>query len=689
ITFDREGESGFWNGIYCYNSSSFYMNGAEIKNANNGIYISHGTPDIDIINSNFDSNYYSDIYLEQMTFGEGSPAVISYNKFNDLLTHLYGIGCNEINNVDINNNQFDDVFNIGIFLEHSSNFKVLSNRIYAPLINGPSAMTGIYCYQSDGFLSCNEITNFLDGILFDNSSPYLLNNEIYNNGYGLYLTNSSNPILSPSYSQSQSLYNAGYNKIYNCEGPEIFCDNNFGFPISLPYLYNGQNSIYDSSNQVLISTNLSYYDDPLQAQQNFWGQVPTSQMFYPDYSVVYSDYLSREPTYTNCSPELISENNDSLNQNILLLGSSNINYYTKNYSSAISGYKQIINSYSSNLLNSLVSSKLYYTYLRANSSFPELASYYSTVANQHSSDTAFYKHTRNLMIGSHVKMPLYQQAIDEYQNIINNSQNQNEIYYATLEKLRTIELMLDSLLNPGGYNSEYNNYPTHELSNLVKNFLLNNYSAINQNDRNRSENNKSENSREIRKDNNVKTSNNDVKKENIKRKEENKKQVAISNIKSDSKINKQNYINNLKKSISIDNLNLSKLKNSELLSLLDKIITIKLIEKSLLNFTPENRPLYRMKSNKNKGIHKNEGLNNLPKEFKLYQNYPNPFNPVTKINYDLPKDGKVKLVIYDILGREIKILVNNEFKQAGQYLIEFNGNFLASGIYFYRIQIEG
>ncbi|HEY5535259.1 MAG TPA: T9SS type A sorting domain-containing protein [Ignavibacteria bacterium] len=77
---------------------------------------------------------------------------------------------------------------------------------------------------------------------------------------------------------------------------------------------------------------------------------------------------------------------------------------------------------------------------------------------------------------------------------------------------------------------------------------------------------------------------------------------------------------------------------------------------------------------------------NLPKSFTLYQNYPNPFNPITKINYDLPKDSKVSLVIYDILGREIVRLVNGEFKPAGRYMIDFNGSNLSSGVYFYKIQ---
>jgi hypothetical protein len=78
----------------------------------------------------------------------------------------------------------------------------------------------------------------------------------------------------------------------------------------------------------------------------------------------------------------------------------------------------------------------------------------------------------------------------------------------------------------------------------------------------------------------------------------------------------------------------------------------------------------------------------IPEIFMLSQNYPNPFNPSTKIYYELPTNGRVKLFIYDISGREIKTLVN-EIKQAGKYSAEFNGTQFASGVYFYRIQVEG
>ncbi|MCI0473050.1 MAG: T9SS type A sorting domain-containing protein, partial [Ignavibacteria bacterium] len=75
----------------------------------------------------------------------------------------------------------------------------------------------------------------------------------------------------------------------------------------------------------------------------------------------------------------------------------------------------------------------------------------------------------------------------------------------------------------------------------------------------------------------------------------------------------------------------------------------------------------------------------IPKKFTLHQNYPNPFNPVTKINYDIPKNTFVSLKIYDILGREAAVLVN-ETKQAGSYTVEFNASALTSGVYFYRLE---
>jgi hypothetical protein len=71
--------------------------------------------------------------------------------------------------------------------------------------------------------------------------------------------------------------------------------------------------------------------------------------------------------------------------------------------------------------------------------------------------------------------------------------------------------------------------------------------------------------------------------------------------------------------------------------------------------------------------------------FLLYQNFPNPFNPSTTISYSVPKNSFVTIKVYDILGKEITTLVNGE-KSAGNYSLQFNGNGLSSGIYFYRMQ---
>ena len=74
-----------------------------------------------------------------------------------------------------------------------------------------------------------------------------------------------------------------------------------------------------------------------------------------------------------------------------------------------------------------------------------------------------------------------------------------------------------------------------------------------------------------------------------------------------------------------------------------------------------------------------------PTEYSLIGNYPNPFNPTTKINYQLPKDGFVTLKVYDMLGREVASLIN-ENEQAGNYSVPFDASKLSSGIYIYTIR---
>jgi len=78
------------------------------------------------------------------------------------------------------------------------------------------------------------------------------------------------------------------------------------------------------------------------------------------------------------------------------------------------------------------------------------------------------------------------------------------------------------------------------------------------------------------------------------------------------------------------------------------------------------------------------GDRNVPLRFALEQNYPNPFNPNTTIKYELPKSSMVRLSVYDILGREVSVLVS-ERKNAGSYEVKFDAPGLATGVYIYRL----
>ncbi|MBK8981406.1 MAG: T9SS type A sorting domain-containing protein [Ignavibacteria bacterium] len=78
----------------------------------------------------------------------------------------------------------------------------------------------------------------------------------------------------------------------------------------------------------------------------------------------------------------------------------------------------------------------------------------------------------------------------------------------------------------------------------------------------------------------------------------------------------------------------------------------------------------------------------VPNNFDLSQNYPNPFNPETKINFQIPNESNVSLVVFDNSGKEVATLVNGN-KTAGYHTVSFNASNLSSGIYFYKLETEG
>ena len=82
-----------------------------------------------------------------------------------------------------------------------------------------------------------------------------------------------------------------------------------------------------------------------------------------------------------------------------------------------------------------------------------------------------------------------------------------------------------------------------------------------------------------------------------------------------------------------------------------------------------------------------EQFSEIPEKFNLEQNYPNPFNPSTTISFSIPSSGFTSLKVYDILGKEVATLVNEE-KQSGTYEVKFDAASLSSGIYFYTLTAE-
>jgi hypothetical protein len=113
------------------------------------------------------------------------------------------------------------------------------------------------------------------------------------------------------------------------------------------------------------------------------------------------------------------------------------------------------------------------------------------------------------------------------------------------------------------------------------------------------------------------------------------------------------------------------------------------------NYSFEDRNLqsgkyqYRLKQIDNNGNYEYHNLNGtveigLPAKFNLSQNYPNPFNPTTKIVFDIAKLSDVKIVVYDVIGREVQTIVNEKLNP-GTYETTFDGSNYSSGIYFYKL----
>ena len=648
--------SGNWNGIVCQNNGNFLMNNVKVRNAETGIYINNPLGSVNIQNSRFSNNRVHDVFMENLPQTSELTRFIKNNIFTGNCNKISGLTCNNGVNILIEGNVFDDDYSNGISLLYMTDPNLISNIFAATLTLGYTPF-GIYSYSSGGFYSCNNITNYTSGIKLDNSSPYIYNCDIFNNSTGIYLLNNSNPILTPAYSPGGTLYTGGYNRIFNNLNEEIFCDNTSIFiPTSIPIMDYGYNSIYDENTDCLLDVGIvgffptfTYY-----IRDNYWGgSDPESRICGDNVNFEYDPYLEGEPEPpASCFPFMEMSYNSSMSQSTLLLGSAIIDEYNGNISSAVDKYEDLIDPSGNKHYSFLALSKILYSVSKAqNPDFFSLENYYSAISGQYLSDTIFSRKSSAFSTSEDVEQPSYPEAISEYQTVINNPLNEHERHYAYIDQLRTFRLMLDSLLS-GFDNGSYGfNMNENEFKLVIEKGL--NLKLVKDN---------SSTQRKVKNESKGKGRSGEL----------------ISNT---SESDRRMQIDRLKRSLRLENVVTSNLSISEKISLLNRVISFKLFEYSVLNDPSNSRPLNRVII-----LKKTSSITeSLPVKFKLHQNYPNPFNPVSTIKFDIPKVSKVLIRIYDLLGREVRTLVN-EVKQPGFYEAVFDGRKHASGLYIYRIE---
>jgi len=648
IVFDKLPLGNKWQGINAI-SGLVDIKRLQLKNAVNGITLTSPQNGTLIDLCSFENNQNQDITVNSF-FNENS-IIISNNTFTGA-RNINNIGVSNGISISVYNNTFNDVSPVGIALNNVIDPDIQENEITG--VPNSIGINGVLSFSSGGTYNCNEIQSCSNGIYLNNSSPNIYQNILNNNVRGLYVVNASNPILSPSSTSSEQLLNAGYNLIRDNALEEIYCDNSSLLPLSLPVMNDGINQILDEINAgCLINTNLS--SGQLIAHQNYWGldPHPLSVDFCPQGTVDFSNHLITIPAPpTSCLSDVISRNNSSLSEEILLLGSANLDFFNGNYTSAVIKYKNYISLVNSSAKSYLPLSKIFYATALSGGDFYQLENYYSQLASQFNSDSNFSHKSQSYSTASDVEQSSYEEAISEYDLIILNSQNESEVYYAYLDKMRAISLSL--LNNNNGSGGSFDNMKKTELilndiESSINDFIS--FTPKVTKDRKTAEDSKENNALKVN------------------------QSVEISDNLNSSRVNSA-YLQNLKENLILENINLTNKSATEIKSILDKVISFKLIEFSLNNHTS---------SVKTPQFVKNESKANniVPKRYILYQNYPNPFNPTTSIKYEIPKSEMVTIKIFDLLGKEVFSF--REFIPAGQHNISFDGGKYASGVYFYTI----
>jgi hypothetical protein len=685
-----QGDNGTWLGMDFQNCSSVIIKNTTMQNIYSGEDFHYG---INIIGCN-NIVIYNNHFISTNSAGFANIS----------LSENYNTSTNITYN-NINCGQAGHGISVMSYGGSQTQVYILNNTIYSSNVGSEGI---ILSNISGGVISTNTINNFVYGINLLSSSADIYGNTIYcgiNNSIPIYTSASSNTNLSSSQSASGTTYIGGSNNISNTNGNNIYSAN------SIFYLDRGHNIFSISSNSYnhltgwFPSGGNCDNDEPVPARDNCFfvgGNInPLSNVTcgYEGNTISF-DFTNTNINCPNIGGEeqyevisLGEDINDTLWSSSqgssggereytegqahslqitsaykILKDSICITLRKRNFELVEAQCTRMLNQYPDSLFSLDALSKLYLVNLKSDSAgnkISPLKTYYETLILNNSSNYPLISRANYLVQKCKVVLKQYTSALQGFQEIINQNPYSYEGLIASWDYAAT-SLLAGSSGGYGNDNMQLNeseaNINIYTMLDTLRNKKSNAISYIAS---------EYDNTKFTVKD-----------RETIKSsienmyKDERSKQIAKlqeleKNTKSENETKKTKSINELKT-----------------MKTFGEVIKVKkpnTINEHIINVNRDLKKVLGL----DKLIGDNKTTNTVPITYSLSQNYPNPFNPVTKINYELPKDGKVKLVIFDILGREIKSLVNNEFKQAGRYTVEFNGTQFASGVYFYRIQVEG
>jgi len=653
-----------WYGITANNiSNSVLFNNTDFRNLKNGWAIT-------VRNAQWAIIQQSDFYLEDAGSGYNLGAITVNNNaissgqvyiqnnniqvkdvtaaiivFNSAGTSGYG-------GVSYNNISTSGNGRIGIFL---------SNRILDELwYNNISGFSeGIHTYCSNVRLKNNTVLSNKNGSKGIYGSVWSTLDLGYDNQYfygGNTFTNNGNDCINLQVDKSYFISIQGYNNYnvlsntnsYNLYGNGLLN----GYSTSPTYsCFNGPNgnAIYDLKDT--LGNPYSLQELPHLCNTN--ANEETDFVVSLPFNI--SDTVNKLSGINNQNPSYLQTLSKNFSTNII----------KRNYDSAIIQGTELLLNYSDSIYAPEIITELYLACTSFDSvglKVQSLKTFYEQLIINHSQNISIVGPANYYLQKCKVFLKQYESALVGFEDIIQQNPYSFDGLLASWDYAATV-LLIDTTIGSGGMSSkdELNELfsSSHELDYLIDSLRIKRIQKYDTYDK--SVFSSSDRRELIKKTGNVLI-------------DERNKQI--------------NKVNDLQKEVSKSNGKKDTKAKQELLEFrtLNEVVKVKkprnVVEYTKIISDDMDKIFKRNLSGENKEA------NSIPTTFNLYQNYPNPFNPVTKIAYDIPRDAKVKLVIYDILGREVKMLVNNEFKTAGKYITEFNGSYLASGVYFARILVN-